>query len=134
MSTHPDILIVDDEEIVRETLGEYLKELGCKVDWALDGVTALEAAQQQAYSLVLVDIRMPGMDGLSLLSRLRELRPDLPVAMMTGHGDPSVTEDAESLGAVDLLLKPVRLHDLDALLSRLGLLPSTGDPASGSGS
>ena len=115
-----DILIVDDEEIVRDTLGEYLQELGYEVDYAVDGTAGLKAVEANSYSLALVDIRLPGMDGLSLLRHIRSIHPEMPVIVLTGHGDPSMSEEALSLGATDFLYKPVKLLDLDALLDRLG--------------
>ena len=132
MSNPPNILIVDDEEIVRETLGEYLKEFGCQVHPTSDGAAALEAVRERAFDLALIDIRMPGIDGLALLAQLRRLRPQMPVVMMTGHGDPTVSGDAERLGAASLLLKPVRLQNLDSLVQELGLLPPACDPPPGS--
>jgi DNA-binding NtrC family response regulator len=114
------ILIVDDEDIVRQTLGDYLQELGYQVDYAVDGSAGLKAVEANTYSLALVDIRLPGMDGLSLLRHIRSIHPEMPVIILTGHGDPSMSEEALALGATDFLYKPIKLLDLDALLDRLG--------------
>ena len=112
------ILLVDDEEIVRQTIGEYLRECGHQVDEAEDGTAALRVAAETVYDVALLDIRMPGMDGLSLLGRLREQRPRLPVLLITGHGDQQLAEEALARGATGLLTKPVKLLELDEVLAR----------------
>ena len=112
------ILLVDDEEIVRQTIGEYLRECGHQVDEADDGTTALQIAAEGRYDVALVDIRMPGMDGFSLLSRLREHRPEMAVVLITGHGDVQMAEEALVRGATSLLTKPVKLLELDEALAR----------------
>ena len=112
------ILLVDDEEIVRQTIGEYLRECGHQVDEADDGTTALQIAAEECYDVALVDIRMPGMDGFSLLSRLREHRPEMAVVLITGHGDVQMAEEALVRGATSLLTKPVKLLELDDALAR----------------
>ncbi len=112
------ILIVDDEDIVRETLGEFLREFGHAVDEAGDGAAAFKAIEVRAYDLAMIDVRMPGIDGLTLLARSRQLHPQMPVIMMTGHGDPAMSDEAMRLGASDFLLKPIRLTDLDTVLEK----------------
>ena len=112
------ILLVDDEEIVRQTIGEYLRECGHQVDEADDGTTALQVAAEGGYDVALVDIRMPGMNGFSLLGRLREQRPEMAVVLITGHGDVQMAEEALARGASGLLTKPVRLLELDEALAR----------------
>jgi DNA-binding NtrC family response regulator len=111
------ILLVDDETIVHQTLGEYLADCGHHVDPARDGHQALRAVEQEAYDVALVDVRMPGMDGLTLLTRTQQVRPQMDVIVMTGHGDPEMERQAHRLGAVGFLTKPIRLHQLDRLLA-----------------
>ena len=118
MERNMHILIVDDEQIVRETLGEFLREFGHGVDEAGDGATALEAIEARAYDLAMIDVRMPGIDGLALLAKSRQIHPQMPVIMMTGHGDPAMSDEAFRLGATDFLIKPVKLIDLDAVLEK----------------
>ena len=113
------ILIVDDEDIIHRTLGMFLEELGHTIDGAWNGISALEAIEANNYDLALVDLRMPGMDGLVLLERVREVRPNLPTVVMTGHGDPAMAERAAELGALDFLTKPVGLMDLMDLLEKI---------------
>ena len=114
------ILIVDDEDIVRETLRDFVREFGHDVDGASDGVAALEAikACNCNYDLAMVDVQMPGMDGLTFLARCREICPEIQVIMMTGHGDRETWDDAMRLGAADFLIKPIRLVDLNAMFEK----------------
>jgi DNA-binding NtrC family response regulator len=97
----------------------FLEELGHTVDGAWNGISALEAVEANNYDLALVDVRMPGMDGLALLERVREVCPNLSTVIMTGHGDPAMTEKATELGALDFLTKPVGLMDLMDLLGKI---------------
>lgn len=113
-----EILLVDDEQIIHDTLGAYLRQLGHRVDGAFDGREGVESALAGDYGLVLLDVRMPAVDGLEVLVRLREQRPELAVVLMTGHGDMEMAVRALRLGAADFLPKPVRLLDLDAAVAR----------------
>ncbi len=110
------ILIADDEEIVRMTILEFLENLGHRVDEATDGRRALAAIQSADYDLALVDVRMPGLDGLAFLTASREVRPRLRVVLISGHGDPGMVEQATELGAARFLHKPFRLTELEALV------------------
>ncbi|MEW6379336.1 MAG: sigma-54 dependent transcriptional regulator [bacterium] len=112
------ILLVDDEEIVHQTLGPYLRDCGHHVENAWEGSTALELIEAKEYDLALVDIRMPGMDGLSVLSAMGEVRPELSAVIITGHGNMETVIQALRLGAADFLTKPVKLLELDAVLEK----------------
>lgn len=114
-----DILLVDDETIVRETLCAYLQACGHRVAEAEDGREALARLTEKPVDIILADVRMPVMDGLALLEQVRETHPDLPVVMMTGHGDAEMETKAQELGASGFLVKPIRLRDLDVLLTSL---------------
>ncbi len=114
------VLLVDDEEIIHQTLGEYLSECGHAVNSIFNGSAALEAIRTFPYDLALVDVRMPGLDGFTLLRRSLEIQPHMTVVLMTGHGDSKMSEEAFKLGAFDFLLKPVKLTDLDLLLKKIG--------------
>jgi DNA-binding NtrC family response regulator len=113
------ILLVDDEEIVHLTLGDYLIDCGYQVDKAVDGVQALRAIDRMAHDLVIADVGMPGLDGLTLLARVRERDSQLPVIMITGHGDVDMQDQAEGMGATGFLLKPIKLRELDELIRDL---------------
>lgn len=116
--TKLNVLLVDDEEIIHQTLGDYLHDLGHDVDSVYDGSSGAKSLIDQDYDLALVDIRMPGMDGLSLLSRVHEVRPELLIVIITGHGDMKTAIQALRLGAADFLPKPIKLLDLDAVLEK----------------
>ena len=113
------ILLVDDEVIVRETLTDYLRDCGHLVTEAGDGRQAAALMEQSGYDAVLADVRMPGLDGLALLERRRQLSDPTPFVMMTGHGDAETDGQAERLGANGFLIKPIRLLELDDTIRRL---------------
>jgi DNA-binding NtrC family response regulator len=113
------ILLADDEDIIHETIGGYLTESGHSVNDVFDGHAALRAIKEDEYDLALVDLQMPGMDGMSLLAKVREMRPEMSVAIITGHGNMDVAIQALRLGVADFLTKPVKLLELDAVLMRI---------------
>ena len=113
------VLLVDDEEIVHLTLGDYLTDCGHRVDKAVDGAQALRALEAGDHDLIIADVRMPGLDGLTLLARLRETDAVLPVIMITGHGDVDMQDEAVRMGAVGFLLKPIKLLQLDGLIAQV---------------
>lgn len=112
------ILLVDDEEIIHETLGDYLCAAGQRVDGARDGCAALQAVGACHYDMALVDLQMPGMDGLSLAEKFETLRPEMPVIIITGHPDLACAVRALRLGAADFLTKPMKLAELDAVVEK----------------
>jgi DNA-binding NtrC family response regulator len=113
------VLLVDDEEIVRQTIGDYMSECGYQVETAVDGYQALEVLQQQACDVALIDVRMPGMDGLELLARARQMHPEMSMIVITGHGDPEMESKVREQKATGFLIKPVSLRQLDDLLRQL---------------
>ncbi len=113
------ILIADDEDIVHITIGSLLKEFGHHTEGEWNGVSALEAIRSQSFDLALVDVRMPGLDGLSLLSKAKEIKPDMEVIIMTGHGDPLMSKQAKEKGALAFLTKPISLKDLIEIIENL---------------
>ncbi len=100
------VLIVDDHRAVREEIAFALDFDGWKTVEAADGPAGLELAQDPVVDLVLLDVKLPGMDGLEVLQKLKELRPDLPVVMISGHGDLDTAVLAVRRGAYDFLQKP----------------------------
>ena len=106
------ILIAEDEEVLRESLAELLAEEGYDVAQAPDGQTAYELVMDQPVDLIISDIRMPGMDGMTLLQRLRQLAPETPVIMLTAYGTVQNAVAALTAGASDFLLKPIEFDDL----------------------
>ena len=107
------ILIAEDEEGLRWVLEKGLRQAGYDVSAVKDGAAALSQAQAEPFDLIFLDIRMPGMDGLTLLSRLRLIGPDALVVIMTAHGTMETAISAMQRGAYDYLAKP---FDIDELL------------------
>ncbi len=106
------ILIVDDEENIRRTLSNILRDEGYEVASAADGDEGWAEAQSGAYDLILLDIWLPGIDGLEVLSRIKKVKPMLPVVIMSGHGTIETAVKATRLGAFDFLEKPLSLDRL----------------------
>ncbi len=112
------ILVVDDEVNARTALAELLRDEGYVVEAAADAFKALGKAADFAPDLVLTDLKMPGMDGLALLGRLREDEPDLPVVLMTAFGEVDSAVRAMQAGARDYLAKPVNVSELSVVVAR----------------
>ncbi|MBI5491137.1 MAG: response regulator [Deltaproteobacteria bacterium] len=100
-------LLVDDDDAFREALVKVLGRRDIDVTCAADGELGLAALARDDFDVVVLDLAMPGLDGLQVLERLRARRLEVPVVMLTGHGSPSAGLDAMDLGAVDFLLKPI---------------------------
>lgn len=101
------VLLVDDEELFRETLAKLLRRRGLEVATAGDGEAGVALVREQAPQVVVLDLRMPGIDGLETLKRIKAARPDTRVIMLTGHGSVEAGVDALRAAAFDFLLKPV---------------------------
>lgn len=106
------ILIAEDEQVLRESLAELLSQEGYEVVQTPNGRVAHETALQRPFDLVLTDVRMPEMDGLTLLANLRRLAPQTPVLILTAYGTVDSAVEAMRAGAADYLLKPVQFDDL----------------------
>jgi len=104
------ILVVDDEERIRQSLNGILKDEGYEVLEAKDGLQALKQIESDPPELVLLDIWMPGMDGMEVLERMRGQIPNLPVIMISGHGNIELAVKAVKLGAYDFIEKPLSLE------------------------
>ncbi|MBN2370202.1 MAG: sigma-54-dependent Fis family transcriptional regulator [Vicinamibacteria bacterium] len=104
------ILIVDDESGVRASLSGILGDEGYSVETADSGEDCLTRLARGHHDLVLLDVWLPGMDGLTTLSRVRELEPDLPIVMISGHGTIETAVKAVRLGALDFIEKPLSLE------------------------
>jgi two-component system response regulator HydG len=104
------ILIVEDEQVLRESLAELLGDEGYTVCQAANGREAFDLVLQQQVDLVITDVRMPEMDGMTLLGHLRETIPDTPVIVMTAYGTVESAVAAVRSGAYDYLLKPVNFE------------------------
>jgi DNA-binding NtrC family response regulator len=111
------VLLVDDEDQFVEALSRRLAGRGMKVEAAADGEAALRQARGKEYDAILLDLVMPGLDGLEVLKQLRQENPDLQIIILTGHATVEKGIEAIREGAVELLEKPV---DMDKLLRRIG--------------
>lgn len=106
----PNILIVDDEKAIRKTLGEILSYEGYKIDEAADGEEGWKFFNEKTYDVVLCDIKMPKLDGLEFLAKATEKNPDVPVIMISGHGNIETAVEAVKKGAFDYIAKPPDLN------------------------
>ena len=114
----PVVLIVDDEPSVRELLRRWLDRWGCKVTQAGNATDALESMLAEPASIILLDIRMPGRDGLWLMKRVRAKWPRTAIIMATGVCDLDVVLKSKRFGAVDYVAKPCRRELLRQALDR----------------
>ncbi|MEE9418363.1 MAG: response regulator [Desulfatiglandaceae bacterium] len=112
------ILLVDDEEGIRKVLGISLKDSGYEVLTAESGAEALRIFSKERPPIVLTDIKMPGMDGIELLQRIKEERPETEVIMITGHGDMELAIESLKFDATDFVTKPINDDVLGIALKR----------------
>jgi len=113
------ILVVDDELIIRDSLKEWLEVEGFAVDMAASGQEALDQLSKQTYQLMLLDLKMPEMDGVEVLQRTTEEFPDLGVIMMTAYATVETAVEAMKIGAQDYLVKPFDPETLIPMVERL---------------
>ncbi|TVM18300.1 histidine kinase [Oceanidesulfovibrio indonesiensis] len=113
------LMLVDDEEGIRRFLGLSLQDMGYEVETAANGQEALELFEQFKPPIVLTDIKMPVMDGIELLRRLKEISPDTEVVIISGHGDLELAIEALKNDAADFITKPINNDVLEISLERL---------------
>ncbi len=106
------ILIVDDETEFLDLMHKRLARRGMEVDTADNGTDAVARVEQGVYDAVVLDVKMPGMDGLETLRRIKALRPEVPVVLLTGHASLGAALTGMALGAFDYMLKPVAINEL----------------------
>jgi len=125
------ILVVEDERSLREGLEELLTGAGHEVVTAADGRTALEIGTVESFELVLLDLMLPGLDGLEVCRRLRQVRPQLPVLMLTARGSEDDKVAGFAAGADDYVAKPFGIRELlariDAFARRARTAPAEAD-------
>jgi two-component system nitrogen regulation response regulator NtrX len=107
-----DLLIIDDEKAIRKTLSEILSFEGYKIDEAADGEEGLKKFREKTYDLVLCDIKMPKLDGIEFLQKACEINADIPVIVISGHGNIETAVEAVKKGAFDYISKPPDLNRL----------------------
>jgi CheY-like chemotaxis protein len=125
------ILIVDDDTTIVGLLEQYFEDAGYRVEFALHGGDALTLIQHDPPDLVLLDIAMPGMDGVQVLRRILALEAAPPVIIVTGHTEGALAEQTRALGAVDYITKPFDLPRLRRAVNTALASGSegTGNPA-----
>src|SRR5210317_1692896 len=111
------VLLVDDEEQFLDALSQRLETRGLKVATVTSGEDAVNQVEDHNFDAIIVDLAMPGIDGIETLKRIKKKRPDLEIIMLTGHATVKSGIEAMKLGADDFLEKPV---DLNVLLEKIG--------------
>ena len=114
----PRVLVVDDEASIRELLSKTLALAEYEVDTAPDGRAAIERLRLGSYDLLIADLKMPGLDGLSLIREAKRLKADLPVIIITGFSTESSAIEAVNLGVAGYLTKPFRVPQVLAAAAR----------------
>ena len=104
------VLIIDDEKAIRKTLSEILSFEGYKIEEAADGEEGLKKFREKTWDVVLCDIKMPKIDGLDFLQKAVEINPDVPIIMISGHGNIETAVEAVKKGAYDFIQKPPDLN------------------------
>ncbi len=113
------VLIVDDEKNIRMTLSQALEALDLETDTAVNGEEALAKLDDKHFGLVLLDLKMPGMDGMEVLRHIRKARPDIKVIIITAHGTIDSATEAMKLGAVDFIQKPFAPKEIRDLVTKV---------------
>jgi two-component system, NtrC family, response regulator AtoC len=113
------ILIVDDEEIVRESLSAWLEKDGYTLATVPDGETALDRIRKERWSILLVDLKMPGIDGLHVLEEAKRVQPDVAAVIMTAYATVDTAVAAMKIGAYDYLVKPFDPEELSLMIQKI---------------
>jgi two-component system response regulator HydG len=113
------IMIVDDEKIVRESFLHWFEKYGHRVEAAASGFEALQKLENVPFDLLFVDIKMPGMNGIELLGKVKEEYPDTTVVIITAYGSIETAVDAMKIGAADYLLKPFKPQQLSLVMQKV---------------
>ncbi len=113
------ILVVDDEDTLRTVLSQELKGEGYEVDTAADGQIAIDTLKNKQFELILLDIKMPNVNGFEVLKYIKQNHPKLKVIMLTGFADLKNAIESKKLGAEDFVSKPYDLVDLITTIERV---------------
>jgi DNA-binding response OmpR family regulator len=120
------VLVVDDEEDFLQALVMRLELRGMSVQGVMRGREALDLLDETSFDVVVLDIKMPGMDGIEVLREIRQRHPDTAVLVLTGHASQELSAEGRSLGAFDYLIKPIKL---EAIVERI--MAAAGNGRSG---
>lgn len=114
-----ELLIVDDQQGIRLLLQEVFRKEGYNAHLAANGIEALKIIEQYDVALVLLDMKIPGMDGIEILKHIKKMKPDIPVVMMTAYGELGVVNEALELGAVRYFTKPFDIFEVRDEVNKL---------------
>ena len=114
------VLIVEDEPLLREGLADLLKGAGHSVETVADGLSGLSRGIDPAFDLILLDLMLPKLDGIAVCKQIRELRPAVPILMLTARGSEEEKVQGFQAGADDYLTKPFGTQELLARITALG--------------
>lgn len=106
------VLVVDDEVAFADNIAKLISKRGYEVTTVNNGQSAVEALDESDFDIIILDLKMPGLDGLSTLKLIKGKRPGVEVIILTGHGSMESGIDGIQLGAFDFIMKPVRFEDL----------------------
>lgn len=113
------VLIVDDQQGIRLLLNEVFKNEGFETLLASNGIEAIQYVENTVIDCVLLDMRIPGMNGFDILKYIKNLHKELPVVMMTGNGDADLIHNAKELGADHFFMKPFNIFEVKDTVNRL---------------
>jgi DNA-binding NtrC family response regulator len=112
------VLIVDDEPIVRESIKDWLVDAGYQVATAANGEKALEMIEKEDFGIMIVDVRLPGKTGITVLKEVKALKPQIKSIVITAYSSTELAAEAMKLGAVDYLIKPIAPDELERLIQK----------------
>ncbi|MEA2104746.1 MAG: response regulator [Candidatus Cloacimonadota bacterium] len=112
------ILIVDDDEGMNETLSDILSEKGFDVSVTNDGYIAIEMVKKSPFDFALMDIKMPGINGVETFKKVHEIEPDIKVIMMTAYSVENLINEALEYGAFDVIHKPIDIEQIIATIKK----------------
>lgn len=112
------ILLVDDEPAIIKMLKWRLETTGYKVISAISGLEALKVIQQTPVDFVITDVRMPSMDGFTLITKIKAILSNIPCLIMSGHGDIDMNNQAQQVGACGYIHKPIKFDELEILINQ----------------
>lgn len=115
------ILVVDDDQSVVETISAYLRDEGYEVGNACDGVEAILSILDEKWDIVVMDFRMPKLDGVNAIRIMRRIEPSIKIIALTGQANPGDVVESIKLGADSCLLKPLRLDELKKAIGMIKL-------------
>jgi two-component system, OmpR family, response regulator len=110
------ILLVDDEVAFANNIAKLISKRGYEVLTVYNGESAIQAIEEKEFDVIVLDLKMPGLDGLATLKQIKKKRPNVEVIILTGHGSMDSGIDGMQLGAFDFIMKPVRFDDLHEII------------------